>query len=286
VSTTFDWTKVVDYSKRLEVEPPLTQYELPGITVELHRDVPVAVVPLWHTVVTARLAFPPEDRATLRIAQQRLRGALAEIESVYPLQPAGIFIQVAYGAPYFRQRLPDSLTEEYMPKSVLPGSEGEWALVDSVRFPMDPEDLVLERNDICFHFKSDYRQHIEDALGALFSPGEQALNGIPAARAYVGDLVTVTSVRRGFAGRNMPKLIGERLGIPGAEKIPAGAMLFMGFTSSHVHGLAAGNSRALKPFPATPTRPPTATSRTAPRCTFRTSGSICSGGTSSAHPTG
>jgi hypothetical protein len=249
MTDTFDWAKVIDYSKRVQVDPPLTQYELPGVTHELHHDVPVAVVPLWHAVVTARLAFAPEDRTTLRAAQQRLARALTEVESVYPLQPGGIFIQVAYGASYFRRWFPADLTEEYLPKSALPDSEGEWALVDAIRFPMDPEDLVLEGNEICFHFKSDYREHIENVLGVLFSPGDQLLNGIPASRAYIGDLVTVTSIRRGFAGRSLPKLIGERLRIPGANKIPAGAMLFMGFTSSHVHGLAAGNLPSFETLP-------------------------------------
>jgi hypothetical protein len=249
MSDTFDWAKVVDYTKRVPVDPPLTQYELPGITEELHREVPVAVVPLWHTVITGRLAFAPDDRRTLRAAQERLAVALAEIENVYPLQPGGIFIQVAYGAPYFRQWFPRCLTEEFMPKSTLPDSEGEWALVDSIRFPMDPPQLILEQNDICFHFKSDYRSHIENVIDALFRPGENLLNGIPAENAYIGDLVTVTSTRRGFAGRSMPKLIGERLGIPGADQIPAGAMLFMGFTSSHVHGLAAGNLPSFETLP-------------------------------------
>jgi hypothetical protein len=245
----FDWAKVIDYAKRVQVDPPLTQYELPGITEELHRDVPVAVVPLWHTVVTARLAFAAVDRETLRSARDRLTTALAEVENVYPLQPGGIFIQVAYGAHYFRTRLPASLTDEFMPKSTLAGSEGEWALIDTVRFPMDPQDLVLEDNEICFHFKSDYRDHIENTIGALFQPGVSVLNGIPAENVYIGDLLTVTSIRRGFAGRGLPKRIGERLRIPGADNIPAGAMLFMGFTSSHVHGLAAGNLPSFETVP-------------------------------------
>jgi hypothetical protein len=249
MTETFDWTRIVDYAQRVPVVAPLTQYELPGITEELHRDVPVTVVPLWHAVVTARPAFPPEDRVSLRAAQQRLARALSEIESVYPLQPSGIFIQVAYGLPYFLRRFPDGMTDKYMPKSTLPDSEGEWALVDSVRFPMDPEDLALEDNEICFHFKSDYRRHIEEAIEVLFAPGAQLLNGIPAGHAYVGDLLTVTSIRRGFAGRSMPKLIGQRLGIPGADSIPTGAMLFMGFTSSHVHGLAAGNLPSFETLP-------------------------------------
>jgi hypothetical protein len=249
MTDTFDWAKVVDYAKRVQVDPPLTQYQLPGITEELHKNVPVAVVPLWHAAVTARLAFAPDDRDTLVSAQQRLDRALAEIENVYPLQPGGIFIQVAYGAPYFRERIPTKLTDELMPRSTLPGTEGQWALVDSIRFPMDPDDVLLEDNEICFHFKSDYREHVEDVLRVLFQPGEQVLNGIPADNAYVGDLLTVTSIRRGFAGRDMPRRIGQRLRIPGADRIPAGAMLFMGFTSSHVHGLAAGDLPSFETLP-------------------------------------
>lgn len=66
---------------------------------------------------------------------------------------------------------------------------------------------------------------------------------------FVGDLLSVTSIRRGFAGRGMPRRLGMALGIPGAERIPEGAMLFMGFTSSHVHGLAAGNLASYETLP-------------------------------------
>jgi hypothetical protein len=248
-ATGFDWASVVDYSKRTALPPPVTQYELPGITEENHQGVPVAVVPLWHTVVTAVLTSPAEDLASLLTTQRRLTSALTEVEQVYPLQPSGIFIQVAYGLRYFRDRLPAALTDGYMPKSTLAGTEGAWAVIDSIRYPMDPPDLVLENNEICFHFKSDYREHIEDTLRALFEPGEPTLNGIPATNTYVGDLVGVTSIRRGFAGRNMPRLLGQRLGIPGAENIPDGSMLFLGFTSSHVHGLAAGNLPSFETLP-------------------------------------
>jgi hypothetical protein len=245
----FDWTGVVDYSKRYPTEAPKTQYELPGVTEEDHLGVPVAVVPLWHAAVTARLTFPADDHAALAAAQQRLDAALAEVERVYPLSPSGIFIQVSYGLPYFRDRIPGKLTSEYMPKSSMADSQGEWAIIDSIRFPKDPDDIVLEQHDICFHFKSDFRDHIDAVLGALFRPGQQELNGLPADHAYVGDLMNITSLRRGFAGHGMPKVVGMRLGIPGAENVPDGAMLFMGFTSSHVHGLAAGNLPSFETLP-------------------------------------
>jgi hypothetical protein len=248
-ATEFDWTGVVDYSKRNVLEPPKTQYELPGVTEEDHLGVPVAVVPLWHGVVTARLTVPAGDHAALVRAQQRLTDALAEIERVYPLGPSGIFIQVAYGVSYFRHHLPEAVTDKYLPKSTMPGTEGQWALIDSIRFPKDPEDLVLEEHDIAFHFKSDFRDNIDRVIGALFRPGEQELNGLPAENAYVGDLFGITTVRRGFAGHGLPRIMGQRMGIPGAEDVPPGAMLFMGFTSSHVHGLAQGNLASYETLP-------------------------------------
>ena len=32
----FDWVKVVDYARRESLELPKTQYELPGVTLEVH----------------------------------------------------------------------------------------------------------------------------------------------------------------------------------------------------------------------------------------------------------
>ncbi|MGH9081874.1 MAG: DUF7405 family protein [Acidimicrobiales bacterium] len=254
----FDWAGVVDYSARYTHEKPKTQYELPGVTEELHLspvagggdgEVPVAVVPLWHAMVTARLTVAPGDRAALQTASRRLEAALAEIEEVYPVSPAGILPQMAWGLPYFRRYLPDSVVDEHLPKSTRAGSEGEPALVDAIAFPRDPADVVIEQNDMVFHFKSDFRHHVDEVVQALFFPGQSTLNGVPARAAFVGDLFTVTSMRRGFAGHGMPRRVGMALGIAGAEKVPAGAMLFMGFTSSHVHGLAAGNLASYETVP-------------------------------------
>ncbi|MDE3179093.1 MAG: hypothetical protein KGM47_05470 [Acidobacteriota bacterium] len=249
MTTTIDWTRVVDYAKRFDAAPPKTQYELPGVTVEDHLGVPVAVVPLWHAVVTAKLQLPKDDAGALKNAQRRLNEALEEIESVYPLNPSGLFTQIAYGLTYFRDHIPAGVAEKYMPRALENGTRGDWALIDSIKFPKDPATLILEHNDISFHFKSDYAGHISDVIQALFYPGAHSLNGIPVENAYVGDLFNVTSVRRGFAGRGMPATMAKRLRIPGADKIPAGAMLFMGFTSSHVHGLAQGNLPSFETIP-------------------------------------
>ena len=248
-STAFDWAGVVDYAKRSYCPPPKTQYELPGVNVEDHLGIPVACVPLWHSVVTARVNVQRGDSIALRRAQSRLSAALAKIESIYPINPGGILIQVAYGLPYFKHFIPQSVTEKLMPKAIEDGKPGAWALIDSIRFPKDPAELVLEQNDVSFHFKSDYNEHVSDVMSALFQPGMYTLNGIPVEEVYVGDLFTVTSIRRGFAGHGMPRTMATHLGIPGGEKIPAGAMLFMGFTSSHVHGLAQGTLPSFETIP-------------------------------------
>ncbi|MGH2365765.1 MAG: DUF7405 family protein [Chloroflexota bacterium] len=248
----FDWAKVIDYARRETPQVPRTQYELPGVTIEEHGSdaVPVVVPPAWHAVVTGRLTIPRGDSTALTQAQRRLTLALEEIENVYPLNPQGIFVQVAYGLPYFRDYVPQNVLDRHMPKATkFESSPGEWALIESIKFPKDKDNLVLEHNDICFHFKSDYREHIENVIQTMFSPGEYLLNGIPATSSYIGDLVSLTSIRKGFLGRNLPKLIGERLRIPGADKIPAGAMLSMGFTSSHLHGLAQGNLPSFETLP-------------------------------------
>ncbi len=245
----FDWAGCVNYAKRSYSTPPKTQYELPGVNVESHLDIPVACVPLWHSVVTARLNLQKGDKDALLRAQSRLNAALDEIEGVYPLHPGGILMQVAYGLSYFKDFIPAAVTDRLMPRAIENGKPGAWALIDSIKFPKDPDHLVLEQNDISFHFKSDYNEHINDVMRALFQPGTHALNGIPAENVYVGDLFNVTSIRRGFAGRGMPRIVGTRLGIPGADKIPAGAMLFMGFTSSHVHGLAQGTLPSFETIP-------------------------------------
>lgn len=249
IDTAIDWARVVNYARRVECVPPKTQYELPGVTVENHVGVPVAVVPLWHAVITARLNIPKGDANALKSAQKRLAGAMEEIESVYPLNPSGILTQIAYGLSYFKDYVPAKVTDKYMPRALDNGKRGDWALIDSIKFPKDPENIVLEENDISFHFKSDYSDHITDVVRALFYPGTYALNGIPVKDVYLGDLFTITSVRRGFAGRGLPRVMAERLRIPGADKIPAGAMLFMGFTSSHLHGLAQGNLPSFETIP-------------------------------------
>jgi len=262
-SNTFDWTAVVNYARRSYSEPPKTQYELPGVNVEDHLGVPVACVPLWHTIVTVRLNLAKGDVAALQRAQVRLDAALTEIEAIYPLNPGGILTQVAYGLHYFKDYIPAKITEKLMPRVLDKGKPGEWVLIESIRFPKDPENLILEKNDISFHFKSDYKEHIDDVMQALFQPGEHLLNGIPGENVYVGDLVTVTSIRRGFAGSGMPR----KMGLPSIFRAqrrfrPAQCSLWDSLRATFMVW-PKDRYRVLRPFRATPIKHPRATSLTA-----------------------
>ncbi len=81
---------------------------------------------------------------------------------------------------------------------------------------------MLEANDLAILLRSDQRAHIDDALDRLRSSG----------------LLRVTSLRRGFAGgaleggKSLPRQMARAANVAGADLIPEGAELFLGFTST------------------------------------------------------
>jgi hypothetical protein len=101
-------------------------------------------------------------------------------------------------------------------------------LLPSRRFPSDPASTVLEQNDVAVLLRSDRREHIDAARAALFDE--------------LG-LFDLTSIRRGFAGggfeggKSLPQQLAVAAGVPGADLIPDGAELFLGFTSTQKAGL-------------------------------------------------
>lgn len=50
----------------------------------------------------------------------------------------------------------EALAAEHMPRSVMPGTEGQWAVIDAIKFPEGPDDIALKDHEVCFHFKSGY----------------------------------------------------------------------------------------------------------------------------------
>jgi hypothetical protein len=191
--------------------------------------VEVVVPPLHNEVVTAKV-----EAADLAAARRELEEAFVALEQLHdPTTPAGLGVTVAWGLPYFRRYVPEA-AERHLPVDRRASESKDRpvrALIDAIRFPSDPEDTVLEDNDVVFLLRSDSRERIEDGHQALF--GELGV-------------FRVTSIRKGFAGggfeggRSLPKRMAVAAGVPGADLIPDTAELFLGFTSTQRQGLGPG----------------------------------------------
>jgi hypothetical protein len=183
--------------------------------------VEVLVPPLHSEVVTATLNV---DKVDLITAQHDLESALEKLDAEYPLGPAGLGVTLGWGLPYFSGRVPEQ-ARLHLP---FDRRADKPVLLPSRRFPSDPNDTVLENNDIAVLLRSDARDHIDVAHKALFDDLK---------------LFTITSIRRGFAGggfagkQSLPKQMALAAGVPGADLIPDTSELFLGFTSTQKAGL-------------------------------------------------
>jgi hypothetical protein len=81
--------------------------------------------------------------------------------------------------------------------SYLPATPGtnpkQYAVLDAIRFPRDPANVVLEDNHVVFKFRSDSPSIVSGAEAALFDNQNSG--------AYIGNLFDLTSKRIGFLGR-------------------------------------------------------------------------------------
>ena len=191
------------------------QHLLEGVRVVSEDGVEVLVPPLHHAVLTGSLDLDPGELAD---AQSALERALAGLDRDYPPSPAGLGVAVAWGLPYFDRFVP-TLARRYLP---FDRRARKPALLPARRFPSDPPDTVLEANDLAVQLRSDARPHIDDALARIERTG----------------VFRVTSLRRGFVGGafdggdSLPRRMAIAANVPGAELIPAGSELFLGFTST------------------------------------------------------
>ncbi len=198
---------------------PDEQHLLDGVSVLVDNNVEVVVPPLHHQLVTATVRA--DD---VRAAQQELSDALEELDRRYEQTPAGLGVTLGWGLPYFEHYVPKAWHAHapYDRRARKP------ALLPAVRFPSDPQETLLEENDVAVLLRSDVRDHLADAAKVLFSDLS---------------LFDVTSIRRGFVGggfegrRSLPKRMAMAAGVPGADLIPASAQLFLGFTSTQKDGL-------------------------------------------------
>lgn len=206
------------------------QHLLDGIRVVLDNGVEVLVPPLHHQVVTATLRVG-ESRAELRDARAELENALRRLDERFEPTPAGLGVTVAWGLGYFERYVP-AQAARHLPLD-LRASEARKTpvrvLEDAIRFPSDPETTLLEQNELALLLRSDVLDHIAEGSAAIFDD--------------LRDLFQVTSIRKGFVGGGfddgvgLPKQMALAARIEGAELIPDGAELFLGFTSTQKDGL-------------------------------------------------
>jgi hypothetical protein len=215
---------------RLGSSPSRPAVEPAGMPLEQHlldlrtthsEGIEVIVPPLHHAIVTAKL-----EVGDLHAAQATLENVLREIDSTYPLTPAGLGVTVAWGIPYFEKYV-SAQAKAHLPHD---RRAQKPVLLPTRRFPSDPSSTILEANDLVVLLRSDHVEHIEAARKEIF--------GLP--------FLKVTSIRRGFAGggfdggQSLPKKMAVAAGVPGADLIPDGAELFLGFTSTQKAGLGPG----------------------------------------------
>jgi hypothetical protein len=203
------------------------QHLLDGMRIADDNGVEIVVPTLHHQIVTAKVNL---DRAELPDAQRQLGEILQRLDDDYEGTPAGLAVTVAWGLPYFRRYAPDA-AERHLPidRRASTTSRPQRALVDAIRFPSDPEDTILESNDVAFLLRSDRFEHIQAGTKALTEG--------------TAGFLAPTSIRKGFAGggfeggKGLPKAIAQAAGVPGADLIPDGSELFLGFTSTQRHAL-------------------------------------------------
>ncbi len=207
----------------------------------------VVVPPLHHQIVTAKLNVDATADA-LQEAQEQLESAIKKLEEVYPQTPSGLGITVAWGLSYFQHYIPQlgkssshfqagTSYPHYLPidqRASKAVGKPVQAILDAITFPSDQPpsgfpQVILEQNDVVVLFRSDSLDHITAGANALFGRGSD----------QVGELFTVTSIRKGFAGggfyggQGLPSQMALAANIPAADKIPPNAQLFLGFTSTH-----------------------------------------------------
>jgi hypothetical protein len=196
------------------------QHLLSGVREVRDNGVDVLVPPLHHQVTTGRVKVDPAD---LGDATEALERSLAGLEADYAPTPSGLGVTVAWGKPYFEQFVAVQAAG-HLPWDRRAGKD---ALLDAIRFPSDPEETVLEQNDVAILLRSDSLERVGEAWERIEAAG----------------VLQPTSIRKGFAGggfggaTSLPKQMAMAAGVPGADLIPETSELFLGFTSTQKAGL-------------------------------------------------
>jgi hypothetical protein len=220
---------------------PPEQHILNNVPVITSNGIAVVVPPLYHQVVTATLNVKAKAK-DLQQAQEALANVLGALDATYPATPSGLGLTMTWGLPYFQRYVPSQMS--LLPidnRATATAGSSRLAILDAIQFPSDPNDLILEANDLAVYLQSDSLANIAAATQAIFG------GKLP--------FLQVTSIRKGFVGggfnggKGLPKLMAQAAGVPGADLIPDGAELFLGFTSTQQQALGPTKIANLESLP-------------------------------------
>jgi hypothetical protein len=223
-----------------DIQYDIVPYLGPVQTIE---GVQFRMGPMHSTFVTATLKRNPTKQD-----QTDLAADLKLIEDNYPFSPAGIFLFIAYGIPYFN-RLPGgiqgSLVSKHMPR--LLGSPNRAALEEAVPAPTDvtlgnpsPKPtfnipVKIEGNDMLLTLRSDKAANVAEVIAWLKGTGT-TLNGRAVRAAKFKNLCTITSERSMFAIPGQTRALADQHNFSFAPFVNPKASMWMGFADNQVDG--------------------------------------------------
>jgi len=165
-------------------------------------------------------------RNPTRSDQTVLANALNTIEQSFPFTPAGAFVFVHYGLPYFN-RLPSALTRDPRGKGIprLLSDRKRLALEESPVFPTDFTGgagtanatitkqrfnvvVQIETNDMVFHMRSDSINNLQNILNWL--QGSNNLNGSFVLSPAFNGLMSFQTARVNFVQPGLPRKIADQ----------------------------------------------------------------------------
>jgi len=207
------------------------------------------------------------NRTPTRADQTMLANALNTIEASYPASPSGVLIfSVSYGLPYFN-RLPQSVVRANMPTALATGRPvlveavpsptdvvgglvgGPGALVPGVTKDRFNVNLVIEGNDMLFHFRSDSMVNLSAI--PLWFQGSNNLNGTGVPSPNFNGLFTFQTPRIQFVQIGLPRRLANNYGFEFAPRMNPNSTMVMGFLDQQTNAAGpaaittfAGNSSA------------------------------------------
>jgi hypothetical protein len=204
--------------------------------------------PIFQYFVPATLT-----RAPTPTDQETLFSALGWIDEFYPFSPAGAFVFVSYGIPYFNM-LPGgingSLVQRFMPQ-LRSGRNPDGttnALAEAVPSPTDvvgglvggpgapvPNktkdrfnvNVAIEHNDVLFQLRSDSVSNLNDVLAWL--KGSNSLKGTNTPSPAFNGLLSFQTTRVQFGQRGLPRQMGDSNNFEFAPRINPDSPMWMGF---------------------------------------------------------